>query len=193
MVIDTSEDIPYTVEEEERKISFTFKNTRYFKDLPHEMVLKKKGIDKVLVTSLHDDGLTVELFIADDAESNIFKLKKFEEKPDRVVIDLVFPEVEKQETQEREQVKVTRKNKIIVIDPGHGGEDPGAVGKRGTYEKKVVLEISRQLKRIINKKEGYRAFLTRDGDYYVPFKKRLKIAREYGCLLYTSPSPRDRG
>jgi N-acetylmuramoyl-L-alanine amidase len=186
VVIDTSEDIPYAVEEEERKISFTFKGTKYFKNLPHEMVLKKTGIDKILVTSLPDDGLTVELFITDDAESNIFKLKKFEEKPDRVVIDLVFPEVEKQETQEREQVKVTRKNKIIVIDPGHGGEDPGAVGKRGTYEKKVVLEISRQLKRIINKKEGYRAFLTRDGDYYVPFKKRLKIAREYGADLFIS-------
>ena len=62
-----------------------------------------------------------------------------------------------------------------------------AVGRRyRTYEKNVVLEISRKLKKVLNKQEGYRAFLTRDGDYYVSFNKRLKIAREYGADLFIS-------
>jgi N-acetylmuramoyl-L-alanine amidase len=186
VVIDTSDDIPYTFEKTEQKVLINFKDTQYSKELPHEILLKKPGIDRILVTSVPVDGIKVELFIAEHVEAKIFKLKKFEDKPARIVIDLEFPEVEKQESQEREQVKVSRKNKIIVIDPGHGGEDPGAVGRYRTHEKKVVLEISRKLKTALNKKEGYRAFLTRDGDYYVPFKKRLKIAREYGADLFIS-------
>jgi N-acetylmuramoyl-L-alanine amidase len=186
VVIDTSDDIPYTVEKAEKKVLIHFKDTKYFKALPHEIILKKPGIDKVSVTALPQDDLGVELFIAERVEAKVFKLKRIEDKPDRIVIDVEFPEVEKQKSQEREQVKVSRKNKIVVIDPGHGGEDPGAVGRYRTQEKKVVLEISRKLKSILNKKEGYRAFLTRDGDYYVPFKKRLKIAREYGADLFIS-------
>jgi len=186
VVIDTSDDIPYTVEKAEKKVLIHFKATKYFKALPHEIILKKPGIDKILVAALPQDDLGVELFIAERVEAKVFKLKRSEDKPDRIVIDIEFPEVEKQKSQEREQVKVSRKNKIVVIDPGHGGEDPGAVGRYRTQEKKVVLEISRKLKSILNKKEGYRAFLTRDGDYYVPFKKRLKIAREYGADLFIS-------
>jgi len=73
-----------------------------------------------------------------------------------------------------------------VIDPGHGGEAPGAVGKKGTLEKNVALAISKKLRDILNQREGYRAFLTRDHDYYVSFKKRLMIAREYGADLFVS-------
>jgi len=73
-----------------------------------------------------------------------------------------------------------------VIDPGHGGEDPGAVGKNGTYEKNVVLAISREIKKSIHKMPGYRAILTRDGDYYVSFSKRLSIARQAGASLFIS-------
>jgi N-acetylmuramoyl-L-alanine amidase len=186
VVIDTTDDIPYTVDKMEKKVLIKFKDTQFFKTLPHEVILKKPGIDKVSVTALPESDLQVELFIAERVEANIFKIKRIEEKPDRIVIDIEFPEVKKQESQERQQVKVTRKKKIIVIDPGHGGEDPGAVGRYRTLEKKVVLEISKKLKNILNKKEGYRAFLTRNGDYYVPFKKRLKIAREYGADLFIS-------
>ena len=66
---------------------------------------------------------------------------------------------------------------IVVIDPGHGGKDPGATGKRGSHEKNVVLAISKQLKKIIDKQPGFRAVLTRKGDYYLSLRKRLEIAR----------------
>ncbi|MEI8173677.1 MAG: N-acetylmuramoyl-L-alanine amidase [Deltaproteobacteria bacterium] len=186
IVIDTTEDVPYTVEKAEKKILIHFKDAKFYKALPHEIILKKPGIDKVRVTDLLEGGVKVELSIDANVESKVFKLNQYDDKPDRVVIDIKIPEVEKRETQAREEVKVSRKNKIVVIDPGHGGEDPGAVGRHRTYEKRVVLEISRKLRTILNKKEGYRAFLTRDGDYYVPFKKRLKIAREYGADLFIS-------
>ncbi|MCG6534370.1 MAG: N-acetylmuramoyl-L-alanine amidase, partial [Syntrophales bacterium LBB04] len=94
--------------------------------------------------------------------------------------------VEKEQSRAREKIKVVKKDKIIVIDPGHGGEDPGALGRRGTKEKDVVLAIGKKLKEVLNNSDGTRAFLTREGDYYVPFKKRLSIARELGADLFIS-------
>jgi N-acetylmuramoyl-L-alanine amidase len=186
VVIDVSDDTPYTIEKADKKLFIDFKDTDVSEDFPDELILKKPGIDKIMVIPLPEGCVRVELSIAENVETKVFNIKKIQDKPDRVVIDIEFPDVKKQESKEREEVKVLRKKKIIVIDPGHGGEDPGAVGKLRTQEKRVVLEISRKLRDILNKKEGYRAFLTRNGDYYVPFKKRLKIAREYGADLFLS-------
>jgi N-acetylmuramoyl-L-alanine amidase len=66
---------------------------------------------------------------------------------------------------------------IIAIDAGHGGEDPGAIGKY-TYEKNVTLEISKRLQAIINRQKGMSAFLIRTGDYFVNLNKRSVIARK---------------
>ncbi len=75
---------------------------------------------------------------------------------------------------------------VVAIDPGHGGEDPGALGARGTREKDVVLSIARELVRQINATPGMRAVLTRDGDYYVSLRRRTAIARERGAHLFVS-------
>lgn len=69
-------------------------------------------------------------------------------------------------------------NVIIVIDPGHGGKDPGATGSGGTKEKNVVLSISKKLRDWINNQPGYHAVLTRSGDYYLTLRQRLRIARK---------------
>ena len=186
VVIDVSDDVSYSVDEADGKLYINLKETGVREDFPHEFILNKPGIDTIMITSLPDGIIRVELSLGENVETKIFKQKKFQDKPDRIVIDIEFPEVEKQESKKREEEKVLTKNRIIIIDPGHGGDDPGAVGKQKTKEKRVVLEISRKLRDILNKKKGYRAFLTRDGDYYVPFKKRLKIAREYGADLFVS-------
>jgi N-acetylmuramoyl-L-alanine amidase len=68
---------------------------------------------------------------------------------------------------------------VIVIDPGHGGKDPGAKGSHGTQEKEVVLAIAKRLQAHINKQPGFRAVLTRTGDYYIGLRTRLDIARKY--------------
>lgn len=72
----------------------------------------------------------------------------------------------------------------IVIDPGHGGKDPGARGIAGKKEKDIVLAIAKQLSKEINQTENMRAILTRTGDYFVSLRKRLDLAREQNADLF---------
>lgn len=74
----------------------------------------------------------------------------------------------------------------IALDPGHGGEDPGAVGARGTYEKTVTLEIARRLKAKIDAEPNMRAMLTRDADFFVPLGQRVEKARRVQADLFVS-------
>ncbi|MCA1937207.1 MAG: N-acetylmuramoyl-L-alanine amidase [Dechloromonas sp.] len=74
----------------------------------------------------------------------------------------------------------------IMLDPGHGGEDPGAVGKRGTYEKNVTLAIAQRLKKRIDAEPNMRAVLTRDGDFFVPLHVRVQKARRIQADLFLS-------
>jgi N-acetylmuramoyl-L-alanine amidase len=74
----------------------------------------------------------------------------------------------------------------IAIDAGHGGEDPGAIGRGGTREKDVVLRIAREMKRQIDARPNMRAFLTRDGDYFVPLARRVALARQVNADLFVS-------
>ena len=75
---------------------------------------------------------------------------------------------------------------VIAIDAGHGGEDPGASGPRGQHEKDVVLQIAKELQRQINAEQGFRAELTRTGDYFIPLRGRTEIARKKGADLFVS-------
>jgi N-acetylmuramoyl-L-alanine amidase len=75
---------------------------------------------------------------------------------------------------------------IVAIDPGHGGEDPGAIGPSGLREKDVVLAIAKQLAERINAKPGMRAMLTRDDDYFVPLAERVAKARKVQADLFVS-------
>lgn len=75
---------------------------------------------------------------------------------------------------------------IIAIDPGHGGEDPGAIGMAGTFEKDVVLAISHRLKDILEGQGNFRILLTRDADYFVPLHIRVQKARKVQADLFVS-------
>jgi N-acetylmuramoyl-L-alanine amidase len=74
----------------------------------------------------------------------------------------------------------------IALDPGHGGEDPGAIGRRGTYEKNVVLAIGRKLKRALDADSNMRVMLTRNDDFYVPLAERVRKARRVEADLFVS-------
>ncbi len=88
---------------------------------------------------------------------------------------------------------------IIAIDAGHGGEDPGTIGRKGTREKDVVLAIAKELNNLIKRERGMRPVMVRRGDYYVGLRKRTKIAREQRADLLVSihadsfKDPRVRG
>ena len=75
---------------------------------------------------------------------------------------------------------------IVALDPGHGGEDPGAVGPGGTREKDVVLQIAHRLRDLINQQPNMRAFLTRDTDFFVPLNVRVQKARRVQADLFIS-------
>lgn len=79
-----------------------------------------------------------------------------------------------------------RRMVTIALDPGHGGEDPGAIGKSGLREKDVVLRIARQLKTLIDNQPNMRAYLTRDDDYFVPLHVRVQKARRVRADLFIS-------
>lgn len=74
----------------------------------------------------------------------------------------------------------------IALDPGHGGEDPGAIGRRGSYEKNVVLQIAKRLKSKLEQQPNMRVMLTRDGDYFVPLGTRVQKARKVQADLFVS-------
>lgn len=74
----------------------------------------------------------------------------------------------------------------VAIDAGHGGEDFGASGKKRTREKKVVLSIAKELKKLIDKDPALRSYMTRKGDYYIPLRKRTKLARSANADLFVS-------
>lgn len=88
---------------------------------------------------------------------------------------------------------------IIAIDPGHGGEDPGAIGPGGTREKDIVLELGRRLAALVNSAPGFKAVLIRDGDYYLGLRQRTQLAREQKADFFVSvhadafTSPRPQG
>lgn len=88
-------------------------------------------------------------------------------------------------TAENKPVALTRMV-TIALDPGHGGEDPGAIGRGGSYEKNVVLSIARRLKAKLEQQPNVRVMLTRDGDYFVPLHVRVQKARKVQADLFVS-------
>jgi N-acetylmuramoyl-L-alanine amidase len=75
---------------------------------------------------------------------------------------------------------------MVAIDAGHGGEDPGAKGANGSYEKHITLSVARRLKEKIDAEPGMRAYLTRDGDYFIPLHDRVNKARAVKADLFVS-------
>lgn len=91
----------------------------------------------------------------------------------------------KPQPKEKKAAQTTRMV-TIALDPGHGGEDPGAIGRSGSYEKNVVLAIAKRLKAKIEEQPNMRVMLTRDGDYFVPLHVRVQKARKVQADLFVS-------
>lgn len=79
-----------------------------------------------------------------------------------------------------------RRDIVIAIDPGHGGRDPGAIGRKGTREKDVVLAISRRLAKLVDNEPGMRAFMTRDRDEFITLRQRIQRAKKNGADMFIS-------
>jgi N-acetylmuramoyl-L-alanine amidase len=152
-------------------------------------------IGKLRVARNRPGVLRLVLDLKSDVKPQVFALKPIGEYGYRLVLD-VYPRVAEDPllTLIESDSKTTPAYKdgavsrlaTIVIDPGHGGEDPGARGRHGTYEKNVTLMIGRRLKKLIDAEPGMRAMLTRDGDYYLSLAARVEKARRVKADLFVS-------
>lgn len=148
-----------------------------------------KGLLKSLRTGAQNKtDLRVVLDLAADVRPKSFLMPPEGGQGYRLIVDL-YP---KGKGAKAEVVKSARvapvktRDVVIMIDPGHGGNDPGAKGSAGTLEKHITMMVARELKRQIEKTSGMRAVLTRDGDYYVDLEERYHKAREVKADLFVS-------
>ena len=124
-----------------------------------------------------------------EVKPQVFTLKPIAEYGHRLVLDLypvvpfdpltaLIEESEKPKALDKSKAPRVARLAIIVIDAGHGGEDPGATGRHGSREKNITLTIARRLKALVDAEPNMRALLTRDGDYYLPLHVRVDKARK---------------
>jgi N-acetylmuramoyl-L-alanine amidase len=132
-----------------------------------------------------DGQLRVVLDLSDNVRSRSFTAGPNASYGDRLVIDLQHSGSPQTVKRASESYKPGR-DIVVAIDAGHGGHDPGAIGKSRTREKDVALAISRRLASKINAEPGMRAVLIRDGDYYVDHLKRMAIAHKHDADLFVS-------
>ena len=132
--------------------------------------------------------LRVVFDLKESAELKSFLLEPTAQYNHRLVIDLFTKSGRQKASMVKHVTDISKPNRdvVIAIDAGHGGEDPGAIGKRKTREKDVVLRIARELKKTIDAESGMRAVLTRDGDYYIPLRGRYEKARKARADLFLS-------
>ena len=134
---------------------------------------------------------TGELRIVFDLNSKV-RPRSFSLQPDgnsghRLVVDLHSTNLSPTPILTSQQERRKQKQEfVIALDPGHGGKDPGAIGRLGTLEKDVTLAVAKKMKEIINRTPGYRAVLTREGDQFIALRNRVKKARENQADLFVS-------
>jgi N-acetylmuramoyl-L-alanine amidase len=140
--------------------------------------------------------IRVVLDLKADVKPQIFTLPPIAEHGPRLVLDIypaveidplaaLISQTEKKSSGKKPDEKIARLA-TIVIDAGHGGEDPGALGRHGSREKDVTLSIARRLKALVDAEPNMRALLTRDGDYYLSLQARVNKAEKVRADLFVS-------
>ena len=185
IVLDLSESSKYTyfslenphrlvVDVQDSKLTTSLKNLSHDSKLLKSIRSSKKGNKTRLVFDL-----------TKKVEPMLFALAPTAPYGHRLVVDLLDKQAKVTKTKTK-QPKQTNRDIVIAIDAGHGGEDPGSIGGKGNYEKRVTLAIAKKLAAKINAEKGLKAMLTRTGDYYVSLHRRTEKAREAGADLFVS-------
>lgn len=131
--------------------------------------------------------LRVVLDLRGQVKPRSFVLKPIMQYGDRLVVDLYTTEQQPVPTVPKSDlVAGQRRDVVIAVDAGHGGDDPGAIGPGQLYEKDVVLAIATKLSAMFDKEPGFKAELTRKGDYYLAHRKRTDIARQAEADVFIS-------
>ena len=171
------------------------------KDLSSKLKKNDPNILNIRVGQFTPKVSRIVIDLKKSARVKIFSLPPVAPYKDRLVID-VYPasndklsnllnKIEKKQIEQKKTPVIKEKPKkkkqvIVAIDAGHGGEDPGAIGKYGTKEKKIVLQIAKKLRKLINADPKMKAYLVRDSDYFIPLKKRVSKARKVKADIFIS-------
>jgi len=149
--------------------------------LTRSQTLRKDNIDRIRLAQFNSS--TLRLVIQNRSKVKI----RFKKNGSKLAIYMIPTKSSKVKTAVRKQETPTRldRNKVIVIDAGHGGKDPGAVGYKKYREKVVVLQIAQELKRIL-KARGYKIYMTRDSDKFVKLSSRTKFANRKKADIFIS-------
>jgi N-acetylmuramoyl-L-alanine amidase len=151
------------------RLYFDLKNSRINAEIKKTISVSNEMLKSVRASQF--DSSTVRV-VLDLEKITDFKIVSLED-PVRVVIDIYGQQT-------------FSAKKRIVIDPGHGGHDPGAVGPNKLYEKDVVLDVALKLRDILSANPGYEIFLTRDRDVFIPLEERTAIANSKSADLFVS-------
>jgi len=178
----TSKQINYFTLYDSKKKQF-----RYIFDINAAMLtksktLRKKGIKRIKLAQFKPT--TLRLVIEDNKKINIKFFKDSEKLVVRINDSKKVTSVAKKRVKKSTPSRLDR-NRVIVIDAGHGGKDPGAVGYRKYREKVVVMQISKQLRNIL-KSRGYKVYMTRDRDKFVKLSNRTKYANKRNADIFLS-------
>ncbi len=148
--------------------------------------LQNSPIRKIRSAKRNESDLRVVLDLKQSVKPKSFVLQPNDQYGHRLVVDLYGAGSAAAEVTKRVDEHSQRRDILIVIDPGHGGDDPGAIGPRGVREKDVVLAISRELQAMLNHEKGFNGRLTRKGDYFIALRNRTDLARQYNADLMVS-------
>lgn len=154
-----------------------------------QLDLSDSPVRRIRSASRNGNDLRVVLDLEKEIKPRSFLLEPNQQYGHRLVVDLIQEDRESLDELTRPIVRDQSDSKrdiIVVIDAGHGGEDPGAIGPGGTREKDVVLAMARRLEELIDSKPGYEARLTRTGDYYIDLRRRTLLARKHKADLFVS-------
>lgn len=154
--------------------------------------LSESPLRAIRTARRNQNDLRIVLDLKEKVETKSFLLKSNEQYKERLVFDLIS-DAKKRTSSSKLVTKFNdldvhsgKRDIIVVIDPGHGGEDPGAIGPNGLREKHVVLAVSKALKDKINTQKGFKAILTRESDYYIGLRDRTVLARKFNADLLIS-------
>jgi N-acetylmuramoyl-L-alanine amidase len=152
-----------------------------------DLKLDKTPVSRIRSGVRQGDDLRVVLDMGAKVDPRSFVLKANQQAGDRLVLDLYDKKKTSSSTTVKKSVKQSAKRDIIVaIDAGHGGEDPGAIGPKRRREKVVVLAIAREVARLFEADKGFKPTLIRSGDYYISLKGRRDLARKRQADLFVS-------
>lgn len=168
------------------RLFFDIKKASLNKELKREYILNSNIVNKIRIGQF--DSVTVRIVFELIKSNYEFKVIQIED-PFRLVIDIYLSEETQKQTESQIEKSQNNKSNIkrkIVIDPGHGGKDPGAIGQRGLMEKDVVLDIALKVKDLFKKEPNYEIILTREKDIFIPLNERTEIANRVGADLFLS-------